>query len=153
MPVYPYVCDECGHHFDIVASMRASPAEEVPCGATGCAAQARRDYRGQWAGAHAQMGVETFCDHNPHTSVAAEVDPSQIASENAFIESHGIKGVRFRLSDDGFGGEPVATSKRGWKDYCERRGYFNKDGGFGDAQKGSSQSISSNKAEMITIDF
>lgn len=152
MGVYCYKCERCGHRQERFQDMHAHHPERVKCPACGKGRSAHRDFPAEHGGAHSQLGRELWCDHNPHTSVGAEVNPDQIAGENARIKELGIKGVHFELAPDGLGGIPKATSRKGWKEYCEHTGYFNKDGGYGDAAPGKGHVERPQDPKAYTID-
>jgi len=149
MPSYVWTCDACGRAMTREYDMFSNHPAWLRCS---CGGVARRDIGSEQRGEHRAVGREIWCGHNPHTSVGAEVDPSQIADENAFVKQHNIQGVAFALSDDGYSGEPRVTSRKGWKEYCERRGYYNKDGGYGDAAPGAGHVTPPREPSYYTID-
>lgn len=130
MPRYCYRCAACGIAQEIVAGMHDPHPETLPCL---CGGDAERDFAAEQGGAHNRYGKELWCEHNPYDAgPGAEVAPEQIAETNAAIRRRGIPGVHCVPSADGLGGRIVVTSKRGWKQYAEACGYFNKDAGYGD---------------------
>lgn len=128
MPVYSYSCDACGTITERVSGMHDRRPATVKCQ---CGKRAERDI-GADLRVRRDMGTELWCDHNPHLSEAVAVHPDQVAAENAAVHKLGLSGVKFRAD-----GMCVATSRAHFKEYCERTGTFNKDGGYGDASPGA----------------
>lgn len=66
----------------------------------------------------------------PLVSNALAVNPSQVKEAIAHAQSLGVP-TDF-LPD----GSPVFRTRQHYKEYCRQYGFFNKDGGYGDAQPG-----------------
>lgn len=71
----------------------------------------------------------------PLSSRALAVHPRQVKEAAEYAKKIGCP-TNF-LPD----GRPVFTGKAHRKEYCERHGYYDQDGGYGDPQKGTTRRI------------
>ena len=76
-----------------------------------------------------ETGCEGLIGWKPMVNEVLAVHPDQVKEA---IESARAKGVPTDFKADG---QPVFTSRAHYKEYCEKYGFYNKDGGYGDARR------------------
>ena len=111
MPLYDYEFDD-GERVERFFDMGTAPATITEDGRT-----ARRAWGAQVQAARWSTGLE---------SVGMGVHPDQVPREREFDRKHG-------LSTEYRGGNPVFRSRGERKRYMKARGFFDRDGGIGDA--------------------
>ena len=84
-----------------------------------CSFVMHRDYK-------ADFGRQRFADIWPMASYAAGVSPSEVPDLQKFDAEHGVP---TNYTDDG---DPIFTSPRHRKKYCEAHKLFDRNAGYGD---------------------
>ena len=120
MPTYCYRCEPC----DITTEVSRSMAEaSLPFPCPDCESNCVRDYQ-----AEAGETRKSFQSGWPLYSDAAGVHPKQI--NDAVADSVKI-GVPTQFTPDG---RAIFTDRSHRKRYCEKKGLYDRNGGYGDPQ-------------------
>ena len=123
MGLYSYTCDACGTTTELQMGMKEEHPPSVECPV--CKGKAVRD-----------MGADLRSrrHHGPRgwplESEALAVLPSEVAE---FTEDARKRGVPTDFNPES--GAPILRGRGHRKRYCETYGFFDRDGGYGDAQK------------------
>lgn len=122
--IYCYQCLTCGERASKNLPIRDAGLRPL---CPGCGAQMERDWQTEHAGPDTRSGCDNWRNFSPE---ALAVHPSQAAEADEWAAKHGMH-VHHRRDD----GRPVFQSKRTYKQYCERQGFYARNGGYGDPQK------------------
>jgi hypothetical protein len=77
--------------------------------------------------------ADSLCPWKPLHSEAIAVHPNQIAEATAQAIEFGVPTEFDKI------GRPIFTSRSHRKEYMQRYGYYDRDGGYSDAQRGGSK--------------
>ena len=122
MPSYAYLCEPCEVRFE--KFLPVSQASRYPS-CPKCGKRPIRDFAQERFG-----GYETKCW--PMYSDAMGVHPSQASASSERAAQDGVP-TKF----DPKTGQAVFTGPEHYKNYCETYGYYARNGGYRDPQKGS----------------
>ncbi len=118
MPIYCFICDKCGAYTEQPRLMSdASRPQKCECNETmrRCyQAEAPSNTPGNWPMESDAMGV------SPTQVVDAEKDAASIGIPTQFNKETGAA---------------IFTSRKHRKQYCEAKGFFDRNGGFSDPQR------------------
>lgn len=123
MPQYDYACPN-GHRFTEFRPM-AECAVKPKC--PECQQPAERDFCAEHGGVFHRAGLW------PMKSQALGVMPSQIKEAKDYAAKHGVS-VDFTPD-----GDAILTSRKNRREYAELYGMYDKNGGYGDPQRGGHQ--------------
>lgn len=126
MPVYIWSCDKCSkvvEDFLTVEQMLKKRKQTVSCE---CGGVATRDIVAEQSGGRVVNKAETW--RNKALESMA-VHPTQIKEAMAHDASKGVP-----TKYDKFG-RPLITSRGHMKQFCELHGVYDRNGGYGDAQR------------------
>lgn len=118
MPIYCFKCPACGKTKEVARPPADCNLPEL-CDKDGLVMQ--RDFR-------AEQGVPHFAGTWPMTSYAAGICPDEIPKFRKFDKE---KGVQTEYTPDG---DPIFTSAKHRRKYCEAHGLYDRNGGYSDPQ-------------------
>jgi len=79
--IYPFVCESCGHRFDVVAEAQRAP-QHAPC--ENCDAECHQDWQ-------EKFGTPQVGDiYRYHESLALAVHPKDVAKYREYDAAHGL---------------------------------------------------------------
>lgn len=135
MPTYCFRCQSTG---EVITEVH--PSSDIPERIEVEGKAYVRDVMSEILSQHRQVhegsGVRPFGDgHRGIRSDALGVLPKQVPEAMADAKRRGVK-IGFEPD-----GTAVFGTRKQQKEYCEAYGYFNRDGGYGDAQPGSGKHL------------
>lgn len=116
MVIYTYICGACGNKQEV---SRAMTDDELAVLCNICSFVMHRDFHTDFGGRHVPGNW-------PMTSYAAGVHPKQIPEMVKFDADHGVP---THYSEDG---DPILTSPKHRRKYCEAHGMFDRNAGLSD---------------------
>lgn len=115
MPVYCFKCPKCKSKKEAFREMSQSDKSMV----CDCKAKMNRDH-------FAEKGPQRYGDNWPMVSYAAGVSPDEVP---AMMEVDRKHGVETNYTSDG---DPIFTSPKHRKKYCEAHGLYDRNAGLSD---------------------
>ena len=116
MTIYTYKCPACGHRQEVSRGMNE---DEQPVLCNNCSFVMLRDFQTDFGGKHKPGNW-------PMESYAAGVHPKEIPEMVEFDKKHGVP---THYSEDG---DPILTSPKHRRKYCEAHGMFDRNAGLSD---------------------
>lgn len=116
MTIYTYICGSCGHRQELSRHMNE---DELPVLCKKCSFVMHRDFQ-------TDFGGPTHCGNWPMTSYAAGVHPKQIKEMEAIDKKYGVP---THYTEDG---DPIFTSPKHRRKYCEVHRMFDRNAGLSD---------------------
>ena len=126
MPRYAFIDDDSVRHefiftiSELNSRRKRDGRFELPGGVVG-----KMDFS-----AHA--GISTCPSNYPMASEALAVNPEDIGRQKAEDRRRGVRDTDYDKA-----GRPIFTGSRHRREYCEAQGFFDRNGGYGDPQRGS----------------
>ncbi len=117
MIIYSYICGVCQHRQTVARAMN-DDEQLVLCNK--CACVSHRDFV-------TDFGKRKPCGNWPMASYAAGVHPKQIPEMRKFDKKHHVP------TDYTPDGDPILTSPKHRKKYCEAHGLYDRNAGLNDA--------------------
>lgn len=80
----------------------------------------------------AHAGISTCPSNYPMSCEAMAVNPEDVKRQKAEDRRKGVRETNYTKS-----GSPIFEDKSHRREYCESQGFFDRNGGYGDPQRGS----------------
>lgn len=119
MPIYTYICKDCGYEFDVAYSSDKGRKKRVKCQ---CGGKAEYDFQATVAGSKNRSG-DAWTNHE---SLAMAVPKDMLEQTVTEEKKLGVSTAGYRVDSDGLA-IPHFSSKSQKEKYLRAFGYYNKD--------------------------